>query len=155
MPREEIDPSGKTRKAFAKWFKENREVLNERRRKRYKEDAQYRKTIVARQAGYRSTVSPKQPDGTRYRTIEGKKIRIYSLAEVGAIAKRTPQTIRVWESKEWIPKHTTGGVHRFYTEGQAQLIVQLAVQVDRLGKASHDAEFQSMVNELHEKWKDA
>jgi hypothetical protein len=155
MPREDIDPNGKTRKAYARWFAKNREKLNQTRRGRYKTDTEYRKTIVARQAGYRTTLSPKHDDGSRYRVIGGEKILILSMSQVGRLVGRSPQTLRIWETKEWIPAHTTGGVHRFYTQGQAQLMLKLAIQVDRLGKASQDAEFIEMVKYVHEKWKDA
>lgn len=155
MSREEIDPTGKSRKAWNNWYRKNRSKLNVSRRLKYKQDPEYRKKIVERQANYRKTLSPKPNDGLKYRVINGQHVRVLSISEASEYIGRSAQSIRIWEAKQWLPQHTTGGVHRYYTEGQVQLMQQIAAKVDRLGKAAEDAEFTKFLEYVHVKWKDA
>ena len=107
---------------FKDWYKVNRAELNKKRRKKYATDPVYRK--AAQDSVKKSRVSA-------MKKREELKANTYSMAEVGKLVGRSPQTIKIWEDKGYIPAVASKGKVRRYTLHMVQLIALIAEALNK------------------------
>ncbi len=76
----------------------------------------------------------------KFYTIKGERIELFTIGDLSAAIRKRPVTIRMWESKGWIPKanwrspapngHTIPNIpargRRLYTRQQVELLVRAA-----------------------------
>lgn len=101
---------------YSKWYKKNKDSLNEKKAQRYKEDKEYREKIKERARersrflaaqnkkaikGKSGPIPPKEYtiriNGTAF------KVKMYTIGSIAKILKREIQTVRQWERKGLIP----------------------------------------------------
>ena len=108
---------GRPKSEFQRWYADpkNRETLNKRRRKRYKEDKKYRAKQLASTRRWRRS----NPDKVARPTEKRATLFIGEVAEqVGCDV----QTIRSMEERGLIPEPTFGNIKRQYSPKQVKLI---------------------------------
>lgn len=121
-----------------RWYHNHSEEYNEARRKRYASNDEIREKAKERARSYRA----QRRNGTElnaeplYRFVnekgpcpygEGLRIPVFTTGHIAQVIGSTPQMLRNWEQKGWIPDSMFPDKHRLYTQHQVQLIVGLAV----------------------------
>lgn len=148
----------KSRAAFRNWYERNKANHNTKRKDRYHTDPEYREKVLETQQRYRESVSAeKQVEGGVLKKVGGKMVPAYRVSVVAERIERTIQVIRIWERDKKIPKPSIPGAHRYYTEGQIQLLVEFAAVMSEVRyspKERADA-VAAKSKELFEKWKKA
>lgn len=107
---------------FQKWYKDNKGALSERRKKRYREDPEYREKVLARNRAKKTSV-----------TVPPNFISLVSAAESLGI---TPFVLRYWCQKEYYPAPTRLGNRDYLTRHQLSLLEPLR---DFLQEKTRDA----------------
>lgn len=114
---------------FGNWYGRNKERLAERRKRRYREDPEYREKILAHKRAKgreeRAAIAP------YVRKVVGKKEIL--LLRIGDAAERvgvTAMTLRDWEERGLIPKSAFPWKHRYYTDHQVDLLSQFVSNKD-------------------------
>lgn len=150
-----LKAKARAREAYKKWWKANRAVLNARRAARYHGDAEYRKSAIERQSRYRKASTARPSDGVKTRVVNGVRLRVFSISQTSDLVGRSVQTLRLWQSKGWIPEHTMGGVQRFYSDAQVQLMIELAGVLDLHypTKAERMQAVEEKVKDVATRWK--
>jgi DNA-binding transcriptional regulator YiaG len=104
--------------SFNKWYGEHADAFNARRQEAYAKDPEMRAKARAAAKAYRqktagSTDIPEARGGLSTST------------RVARILGITRQTLMNWETRGLIPKPTTPGKHRLYTDRQLDLLDEL------------------------------
>jgi hypothetical protein len=137
----EIEDTGKLERGRAtvrRWYHNHADEYNEARRKKYASDDGARERARQRAREYRA----RRRNGAEplsneplFRFVnkdgpcpygEGVRIPVYTTGQVAAYINSTPQMLRNWERKGWIPASSFPDKHRLYTKNQAFMIVSLA-----------------------------
>ncbi len=131
-----IQQAERNRAGVRRWYGNNRDEYNAKRREEYANNPEAREKARIRAAGRRQA----QHDGvvtvpTRvlYRDVNGRQMRVYSTGQVAAMMARSAQMLRNWENGGLIPLSTFPDTHRLYTKGQATKLVALADVMKRTG----------------------
>lgn len=141
---------------FDKWYRDNREAYNAKRRERYRKDKDYRKRVQGYTENYRAKNPDRtrQSDGTVRVQKDGKTI---TALRIGAVATRlgcTAEAIRYLEVKGYIPAPTVqAGKIRTYEMRQVQLIRRaFKIQKDRLDLKITPAQAKDRIAKIAERW---
>lgn len=142
------------REESRRWYSENREDYNILRRKRYAANKEVRIKARNRAATYRQTQSifGVVPDRVIKRLLNGKVVVVLSTGQVAGKLGRTPQMIRNWESKGFIPPSVFSDDHRLYTKRQVRLLVTLLNAVQRNNGRWGSAAVMARIKHTYEKW---
>lgn len=124
--------------SFNKWYGEHADAFNQRRQEAYAKDPEMRAKARAAAKAYR-TRAANDP------SIPESKAGLSTSTRVAKILGITRQTLMNWETRGLIPKPTSPGKHRLYTERQLDLLDEL---YSSIGKP----DFEAMKAELWEQW---
>jgi len=124
---------------YQKYYEENRELINQRRREKYAQDKDYAQTVLDRgeahrlrkMAQHKSGVSltegrPRKPVTVK---VQGRDLAAYSIGHLAREINRQKSTINHWTQHGMMPVtpiRGNGGT-RLYTEGM-MMVVNSAVQ---------------------------
>lgn len=130
---------------FSKYYEENKEDINERRRKRYDEDPEYKERVLRSSRDYRKRKreehggdrrarTPRYARPTEVETGDGGTIELYSVGFAARLLKRNVQTINHWEAAGVLPStpYRDERGFRFYTIGMIKAIKDAIGQKRRL-----------------------
>jgi hypothetical protein len=118
--------------AWKKWYKQNKEAYNARRKAQRDEDPELRERIAAAQRERRANAPRPEKDGPRYKVVNKKKVEVFRIGQVAKACNRTEQVIRMWEREGKIPKPIIPGGHRYYTQNQLNMLVEFAELMDEV-----------------------
>lgn len=116
---------------FKKWYDANKAEFNRKRKERYAADPERREQAITRQREYRRN-NPTRSRATSTRMVNGKAREVFRIGAVAEHIGRTEQVLRLWESKNLIPKPTVKSAHRYYTAMQVALLKGLAEVMDEV-----------------------
>jgi hypothetical protein len=95
---------------YQKWYEENKEERNRRRREKYAEDAEYRERVMEHSREYRERQRKrskvKLPRFQKPKDVElpdGSIIQLFSVGAFAQLVQRSVQSITHWEKREIIP----------------------------------------------------
>lgn len=151
----EITPEIREKKnaGVRRWYKENREQYNLERRRKYAFDGQTSKDAVNRSREYRSKAKGKPVSRSIYLADKNGAVELFSSGTVAQKFNRTAQTLRSWETRQWIPRpHVEGLSQRFYTREQIDLIKKIVDFIDEHKGSTTSPEFEAVVEEVHQNW---
>jgi len=120
-----------------RWYHNHSDEYNELRRRKYADDKELRDKAKKRAKDYRKRrrSGVVQDSGPLYRFVngegpcsygEGKKIPVFTTGHIAQMIGSTPQMIRNWELKGWLPSSLFPDKHRLYTMTQVKLVVELS-----------------------------
>lgn len=140
----------KNRANVRRWYKQNKDEYNAKRRERYQADKEQREKARERAARYRA----ENPSIERqlYREYNGKRVPVFSTGQVAQKLGRTPQMIRNWEKEGMIPESVFPDKHRLYTQKQVDLILALAEVIAASGGSWSASEVKRAVAHMHKRW---
>lgn len=145
----------KNRESVRRWYARHREEYAELRRERYQKDAKRRKKARADAARYRR----ERAEGLKVqrvltRVLRGTVVNAYTSGYIADRIKVSPQTIRLWEARGWIPKPLfTGEKHRLYTARQMALMRLLADAVRVKARKPDSVVLDEVISVIHKTWK--
>lgn len=117
--------------AYQRWYAKNRDKINRERREKYQSDPEYRDQAVrASRAARAARPEPSKAGQSRFKDVGGVVVETMSISELARFCGRSIQTIRLWESKGFIPEPTVTAGKRFYTHVQCALVRELALVMD-------------------------
>lgn len=124
------------RKRSKEHYKKNREEILEKRRKKYREDAEYRERIL-KSVSDRSKVcvqrrvnKAQEPLAFQIQVNEKVvEVNMYTLTQLAAALGKSVNTLRAWETRGILPKALYRGIKgthgfRLYPEFQFHLILE-------------------------------
>jgi hypothetical protein len=148
-----------------KWYHNHSEEYNEARREKYAADKEARDKARERARKYRDrrrkgggvTTDP------LYRYVNGKgsceygqgeRVPVWSTGQIAADIGCTPQMLRNWERKGWIPDSIFPDKHRLYTQHQYELVVKLAQFMEkyRTSPKKMKPELDLLIDHIHGQW---
>lgn len=126
---------------YKSWYRENRERIAERRRRAYREDAEYREKVLERSRRNRRT---RQRTGRKVRCFDAgdRRVCLITARHFAELVGRGYQTINLWQRQGRLPRTpfvARSGI-RYYTPSMAE-VVRGAIAV---GPMSHE-EFYEVV----------
>lgn len=147
----------KEKTAYQRWYERNKDSVNEARRKKYKSDAEYREEVKrSSSASYRSKPFVSKSGQTKEKpVVSGGTVVSYSISEAAEMVGRSISTIRLWESRGWIPAPTIVSLQRFYTDVQINLMRELLPVVShyRLDRSPNkEAVLSAAVESVKSRW---
>lgn len=128
----------RSRETVRRWYHGHADEYNEKRRQKYQDDPDARKRARERARKYRerrrkgNAVS----DDPLYRYVNGSgpceygvgtRIEVWTTGQIAEELGATPQMLRNWEKKGWIPDSIFPDKHRLYTGHQKSLIIGFAM----------------------------
>lgn len=140
----------KNRANVRRWYKQNKDEYNAKRRERYQADQEQREKARERAARYRA----ENPSIERQlqREYNGNRVPVFSTGQVAQKLGRTPQMIRNWEKEGMIPESVFPDQHRLYTQKQVDLILALAEVIAASGGSWSAPEVKKAVANMHKRW---
>ncbi len=99
--------------------KHSREIA-EKKRKRYQENTDYRKNMLARSKEQRQALTASR-GGRVVRVYNGKEVLVHKIGNTAKMLGISTYQIIDWEQKKLLPKNVFG-ISRVYTNKQVQLI---------------------------------
>lgn len=117
------------RMAFNKWYSDNRDEFNEKRRQKYADNEELRQKAIENAREYRKSRKAKtaaEVEPVRRCFDNGKSYMCYTVTDLSALCGVNTLTLKNWEKKDLIPYPDSGNVHRYYTEGQKDLVLEFA-----------------------------
>ena len=120
------------RTSYRRWYDNNRADYNEKRRQRYREDQEYRERQIEC-----SLQTRRDSDGTPssrpvVKLVGGVEVKVWRIGQLSHKVKRSPQILRQWEKRGWLPRGGAGGnTHRYYTQDQVRLVKRLVRVADK------------------------
>lgn len=140
----------RNRAGVRKWYKQNREEYNAKRRAKYAEDKELREKARQRAARYREE-SP-VIERKLYRDLNGSRVQVFSTGQVAQAMNRTPQMLRNWEKEGLIPESVFPDKHRLYTAKQRDMIIGLGETI-AANKGSWSApDVKKAIARMHARW---
>lgn len=139
-----------------RYYKKRRESLNATRKDAYEGDPAVRAQARERSRRARERNPKQYSDRVYYRDVKvagvPRTIAVYPTGHIAKMIERTPQLIRSWEAKGWIPHPTFSGSHRLYTSHQVALLVNLsAALVKGRGRRSSEPVIEA-IDRAHAEW---
>lgn len=116
----------KARESVRRWYHNHADEYNAARREKYASDPSVRHKATLRAKAYRD----KRKDGlaierTIMREVEGEMVVVFTSGLVADLLECTPQMLRNWEKRGWIPPSVFPDQHRLYMKHQVALIKSL------------------------------
>jgi len=161
-----LDKPDRDRSGYQKaYYEKNRDKLSEERKRRYREDPEYRDTMLAQVRAYRikkrrererlrkeGKIAPAHPGGPRAPlrvTVGGVSTIAYTVGRVAIEIRRSKDVINYWTRIGLLPQTPFRSPRgdRLYTEGMV-LVMQVAIG-KRSRVASDDREF---THEIRSGW---
>jgi len=105
------------------WYEKNKSELSEKRKRRYKEDLEYREAVKKRAAHRRKAGGPVEGQ-SKYFSVKGSRVIGYNIRHVANKAGVSIPAIVANEIRGTIPRPTLPGTHRFYTKKQVAKILK-------------------------------
>jgi len=142
------------RHTFQRWYQKNGGQLNAKRRQRYADDPEYRERAkaVSRVARTRRKERGGVSETTVMRIINGVEVELYRVSAAAEMIGKSPDTIRLWCRKGWIPDGETGE-HRLYRLHQIKLLKTLALMLEQHRYAkNYQKVLKACVAHIHKKW---
>jgi hypothetical protein len=148
----------KNRESVRRWYANHREEYSKLRRQRYRADPKLRKRAREASAQYRRA---RQQGGIKVtrsltRVFNGVPVTVYTSGYVSDRVKYSPQVLRSWEARGWIPQPLfVGEKHRLYTARQVALMKLLADTVrSKPGRRRPDpVALGEVLKVIHKTWK--
>lgn len=143
-----------------RWYATHREEYSELRKQRYADNPKYRKLARQRAIAYREARRKGlKVSRTLTRMVNGVPVEVFTSGYVADKLKCSPQLIRNWEARGWIPKPLFSDKHRLYTARQVELM-KLMVETMRtqskyaLRAAQYDdnAINKPLIDMIHKTW---
>lgn len=148
-----------------KWYHGHSETYNESRRQKYASNLEAREKARERARVYRERrrTGVGQTESPLWRYVngegsceygQGKRIPVWTTGQIAEDIGCTPQMLRNWERKGWIPASMFPDKHRLYTQNQAGLITLLAAFMSnyRTSPKKYKPELQKLVAIIAEQW---
>src|SRR5438874_11423120 len=108
------------------WYEANRQRISEERKKRYKEDSEYRERLVQakrrRRNGEETSPPPPVPEG------------LISFQEAAKRLGKGASTLRQWRTKKYFPEPKLYNRAPWFTENQVVLLEKLKDSIKQYGK---------------------
>jgi ribosomal protein S8E len=124
----EKEVSKKKNDVFKRWYGDNREEYNKRRKNRYDTDPEYREKVKERaRLSKRRKIAAM--GGAVTRSWKGTTLLVYRIGRVCEKLGINKNVILDWENRGIIPTPIFGGKHRVYTQNQMDLIRELYEEV--------------------------
>lgn len=137
-----------------KWYAENRDEYNLRRRKRYNRDTAFRDRERKRLRDYKKKHPKPKSDGRKF--IEGEEV--FTITKVCKLLGCRLKLIQSLERRELLPKTTVPMQKRYYTRGQiismTPLILHCMKNARRMHAADVREETKSWSKLAYEEWED-
>lgn len=142
--------------AWQKWYRVHKEEFNASRRKRYADDKEYRESQIkhAREQRRRKVIEEKAEKDRKQASLHGW---VVTLSVVADKVNRTPETVKYWEKKKWIPPVTRIGGVRVFSDHQVMLLKILSEFLSahpNKMKVETRKEFEVLVKNIAESWGD-
>ena len=116
----------KSQQRYNRWYDRNGATRNERRREAYVRDPAARKANIERARKWRKDRAKGVAISREiYKFLDGIRVRVYSTGQVADKVGVSPQTLRVWDQKDLLPKPLFPGTHRYYTRAQVKEITTI------------------------------
>jgi hypothetical protein len=112
---------------YARWYEENKELRNQRRRERYKADSDYANSIRS-DARERKRKILAERNGRVPRKWKGELVLVYPITWVAKESGVSTEKIRKLEIDGAIPEQVFKGT-RVYTENQTELLLAVLADV--------------------------
>ncbi|QCG76664.1 putative DNA-binding domain protein [Vibrio phage vB_VcaS_HC] len=119
----------KTREQSRKWYADNKDDHNAKRRSRYESDPEYREKAKeqARLSAQKRREANPSVTGVYHRELNGVQVQVFKASEVAEEAGINVRTLKADEKAGKIPSMSFEGRHRVYTSQQkANLIAYYA-----------------------------
>lgn len=110
--------------AYQRWYEKNKDKLSEKRKKRYREDPEYRQGYLDRKA--------KQTEALRAEPVDPKYT--HNFTEAAEALGVTLWTLRSWRSKDLIPEPHVHNKGLYFTTAQVGLLTRLRDFYKKVGK---------------------
>lgn len=134
---------------YKQYYKENRERINRQRRRRYKKDQRYRKTVLQRNSNHYQKVKKSRPPEDRYRIVKSSDGDYYTISIFAKAIKRKAPTVREYHRQEFIPQpiYMDSRGWRLYSQRQVLAAAKLFKLLDN-GEISKE----ELTEKLKEEW---
>ena len=150
MGEQVITPQARQRKTYRKWYESSGSDYNEKRKKRYANDPEYRARIKAQAKETRER--RKERGGVQETSVMRDGVEVYRVSAAAELLERSPDALRSWVRKGWVPE-STGQVHRFYTKAQIKLMRRLVEVITKYRYAkNYEDRLQKVVEHIHANW---
>jgi hypothetical protein len=126
---------------YKTWYQANRERIADRRRKAYRDDAEYRERVLERS---RLNRKARQRTGRRVRCfdVDGRRVCLVTARAFAEMVGRGYQTINLWQRKGRLPRTpfvARSGI-RYYVPAMAEVVRRVLAE----GTMSHE-DFHALV----------
>lgn len=138
------------RASFRRYYEENRDEYNARRREKYQQDKETRAKARERAREYRAANAPVERQ--LIREINGRQVKVFSTGQVAQEMGRTPQMLRNWEKEGLIPESTFPDKHRLYTKRQKSMIIDLGKVIAANRGSLAAIPVRRAVARMHKRW---
>lgn len=159
----------RSRSGVRKWYHGNADEYNAARREKYANDPEARQKAVDRAREYRARrrVGGMQEFKPLYRYVNrlgnscvygaGTRVRVWTTGMVATSIGATPQMLRNWGRKGWIPLSQFSDTHRLYTNHQCRLIKRLAKFMVKYRKSpsKYGPKLAVLVDSIAAQWREA
>lgn len=146
----ESQKAQKNREGFRRYYKQNRDEYNAKRRERYAQDKEMREKAKERAREYRAASSPVERKLTR--ELNGRRVQVFSTGQIAQEMNRTPQMLRNWEKEGMVPESIFPDKHRLYTAKQKRMIIGLGETIAANGGSWSAIPVKRAVAKMHKRW---
>ena len=140
----------KNRASFRRYYDENRDDYNARRRDKYAQDKETREKARERAREYRASKPVVERQLTR--VLNGRNVKVYSTGQIAQEMDRTPQMLRNWDKLGLIPESVFPDKHRLYTAKQKRMIIRLGEVIAENGGALAAIPVSRFVAKMKKRW---
>lgn len=118
---------------FEQYYDENRDSINEKRRKKYQEDPEYRDRVLKASRDYRERQRreprvrmPRFQKPITYTAGDGSEVQLFSVGAFAAFLARSVQAINHWEKSGILPRtpYRNSRGFRCYTRSMMEIVRQ-------------------------------
>lgn len=116
---------------FAEYYEGNKNDINEKRRRKYADDPEYRDRVLKASRDYRDRQRkeprvrmPRFQKPTTHRAGDGSEVQLFSVGAFAAYLSRSVQAINHWEKSGILPKtpYRNGRGFRCYTKAMMEIV---------------------------------
>lgn len=143
---------------YKKYYKENRDDINAKRKARYHEDDEYRERVLSASQRYREANRMDSPRIKIPRYAQplvklkpsGERVKLFSVGAFARALKRSVQSISHWEAKGILPPtpYRDSRGHRYYTYGM------IAVVREVIGDRSRVLQSYGFLDKIQARWEE-
>ena len=144
---------------YQKYYEDNKDDINDKRRRRYESDEDYRSRVLKHSQTYRDKKRkepgvrmPRYSQVKEYDTGDGGTIHLFSVGAFATFVQRSVQSISHWEKQGLIPKtpFRDSRGHRLYTRTMIESVKEEIGSKRRLFPADPE-----MATRVHAAWVDS